>query len=75
MFTTEHHFDYTLITLVDYGSPLLREDVQINSYEDRVVIRQYNEDRDDYDEITLSVNQLKDLKAALALPEGAFRLD
>ncbi|HSF91410.1 MAG TPA: hypothetical protein VLA51_04310 [Paracoccaceae bacterium] len=74
MFTTEHEFDSTRITLVDFGSTLLREDVQIDSFEDRVVIRQYNEDRDDYEEITLSINQLKDLRAALALPEGAFKL-
>jgi hypothetical protein len=78
MFTIEHDFDATVITLVDEGAPReeeLREDVIITAFDDCITIRQYDEDEDDEIVITLSLTQLRDLAAALDLPEGSYRLE
>ena len=79
MFTIEHDFDATVITLVDEGddstSPLL-EDVIIEAYEDCVVIRQVDLMSDEPVAITLSIAQLHDLAAALdaiAMSRGVDR--
>jgi hypothetical protein len=78
MFTIEHDFDATVITLVDEGdssaSPL-QEDVVIEAFEDCVVVRQVDQMTDEPVAITLSIAQLQDLAAALDLPEGSYRLD
>ena len=73
MFTTEHEFDGTRITLVDYGDGELQEDVEILMTEDEVVVKQLQEQAGGVQEINLSRNQLKDLIAALKLPEGVYR--
>ena len=75
MFTIEHDFDATVITLVDEGSATLAEDVIIETYEDCVVIQQVDTLTDEPVRITLSLTQLHDLAAALNLPEGSYRLD
>jgi hypothetical protein len=77
MFTIEHEFDATVITLVDEGDPdmPLQEDVIIEAFEDCVVIRQVDDSTDEPQIITLSMAQLRDLAAALDLPEGSYRLD
>ena len=76
MFTIEHDFDATVITLIDEvpenGGPLT-EDVRILGFDDRVVIEQATED-DEVVRITLSLHQLEELRAALDLPEGNYRL-
>lgn len=76
MFTIEHDFDATVITLIDEpeGGPL-QGDVVITAFDDRVVIRQDEPDTDRYSEVTLSLRQLDELRAALNLPEGGYRLD
>lgn len=77
MFTIEHDFDATVITLVDEGAPReeeLREDVIITAFEDCVTIRQFDQMNEDEVVITLSLTQLRDLAAALDLPEGSYRL-
>lgn len=78
MFTIEHDFDATIITLVDEGddstSPL-QEDVIIEAFEECVVIRQVDQMTDEPVTITLSIAQLHDLAAALDLPEGSYRID
>jgi hypothetical protein len=74
MFTIEHDFDATIITLVDEGSVHLEEDVTIEAYEDCVVIQQVDPQTDEPMRITLSIRQTKDLAAALDLPEGVYRL-
>ena len=74
MFTIEHDFDATVITLVDEGSVHLEEDVTIEAYEDCVVIQQVDPQTDEPMRITLSIRQTKDLAAALDLPEGVYRL-
>ena len=78
MFTIEHDFDATVITLVDEGddstSPL-QEDVVIEAFEECVVIRQVDQITDEPEAITLSIAQLHDLAAALDLPEGSYRIE
>ena len=75
MFTIEHEFDATVITLVDEGEdgPLL-EDIVINAFEDCVTVEQVDPQTDEVLRITLSTTQLRDLAAALNLPEGIYRL-
>lgn len=78
MFTIEHDFDATVITLVDEGaaSPAaLREDVIITAFEDCVTLRQFDPQRDTDVTITFSLLQMRELAAALDLPEGSYRID
>jgi hypothetical protein len=76
MFTIEHEFDATVITLVDEGEDLpLVEDVVINAFEDCVTIDQVDPRTEDVNRITLSMGQLRDLAAALNMPEGSYRLE
>ncbi len=74
MFTIEHEFDATVITLVDEGSVPLQEDITVQAFEDCVVIEQLDPRTDSVQRITLSPEQLRDLGAALNLPEGVYRL-
>ena len=71
MFTIEHQFDATVITLIDEGSPPLAQDVIVEAYEDCVVIEQLDESSDIPLRLTLSLRQVQDLAAALNLPEGS----
>ena len=73
MFTIEHTFDASVITLVDEGDAPLGEDVTINAFEDCVTIEQLDPRTDRVQTIQLSISQVKDLAAALKLPEGAYR--
>ncbi|MBR9762489.1 MAG: hypothetical protein GYB53_02865 [Rhodobacteraceae bacterium] len=73
MFTIEHEFDCTVITLVDDGETPLREDVSINAFEECITVEQYDERTDQVQKVTLSMTQLRDLTAALNLPEGSYR--
>lgn len=74
MFTIEHDFDATVITLVDEGSAHLQEDVVILSFEDCVTVEQVDPRTDQVMKITLSQAQVRELAAALNLPEGVYRL-
>ena len=74
MFSIEHEFDSTVITLVDEGHEPLGEDVIINAFEECVTIEQYDPRTDSIARITLSPSQLRDLGAALDLPEGVYSL-
>lgn len=74
MFTIEHEFDSTVVTLVDEGKAPLTEDVTINAFEECVTLEQYDPRTDTACRITLSISQLNDLAAALDLPEGVYRL-
>lgn len=76
MFTIEHEFDATVITLVDEGADLpLLEDVVINAFEDCITIDQVDSRTEEVMRITLSLGQARDLAAALNLPEGSYRLE
>lgn len=74
MFSIEHEFDATVITLMDEGETHLQEDVTIEAYEDCIVLRQLDPETDLPVAITLSIRQARDLAAALNLPEGLYRL-
>ena len=73
MFTIEHQFDATVITLIDEGDAPFAQDVIVEAYEDCVVIEQLDEDSDIPLRMTLSLRQVQDLAAALNLPEGSYR--
>ena len=74
MFTIEHEFDATVVTLVDEAEVPLKEDVVIHAFEDCVTITQYDPRLKEDHVITLSLSQVRDLGAALDLPEGVYRL-
>jgi len=74
MFTIEHEFDATVITLVDDGHAPLQEDVVVNSFAECITVEQFDPRSDTVVKITLSPEQLRDLAAALDLPEGVYRL-
>ena len=74
MFSIEHEFDSTVVTLVDDGDAPLQEDVVINAFEECVTIEQYDPRTDRLQKITLSMAQLRDLGAALNLPEGVYSI-
>ncbi len=74
MFSIEHEFDATVITLVDEGDAPLGEDVVINSFAECVTLEQLDPRTDQVHKITLSPEQLRDLAAALDLPEGVYQL-
>ena len=74
MFTIEHDFDATVITLVDEGAAPLQEDLSISAFAECVTLEQYDPRTDTVQKITLSDAQLRDLAAALDLPEGIYRI-
>lgn len=74
MFSIEHEFDATVVTLVDEGTAPLLEDVVVNAFEECVTVEQYDPRTDSTQKVTLSMAQLRDLRAALNLPEGVYSL-
>ena len=72
MFTIEHEFDATVITLVDEAKAPLQEDVVVQAFDDCVVVEQYDPRQDAAVRITLSLTQVSELAAALDLPEGVY---
>ena len=74
MFTIEHEFDATVITLVDEGGTHLEEDVTVHAFDDVVTVEQVDPQSGDVAKITLSMAQIRDLGAALHLPEGIYQV-
>ena len=74
MFSIEHEFDSTVVTLFDEKGAHLQEDVVINLFEDCITIEQYDERSDRVQKITLSIDMAEDLAAALDLPEGVYKI-
>jgi hypothetical protein len=72
MFTIEHEFDATVITLVDEGDTPLCEDATLHAFGHQITIEQWDPRTDSVSKIVLSPNQLRDLAAALNLPEGIY---
>mgnify|MGYP003336228518 CR=1 FL=1 len=72
MFTIEHEFDATVVTLVDEGTSSLQEDVIVNSFAECITIEQYDARSDQVQKITFSIAQMRDLAAAISLPEGVY---
>lgn len=75
MFTIEHEFDATVITLIDEGTEALQEDITILAFEECVVLEQIDQMTNEVVRITLSPAQLADLAAAMDLPEGSYRIE
>lgn len=75
MFTVEHEFDATVVTLVDEGEAPLQEDVVISGFEECITVEQYDPRTDRMQKITLSITQMRDLVAAVSMPEGIYRRD
>ena len=73
MFTIEHEFDVTVVTLIDDPASHRQEDVTINAFEDCVIIEQEDAQSGELMKITLSLSQVADLTAALNLPEGVYK--
>ncbi len=73
MFSVEHDFDATVVTLVDEGETPLQEDVSVSSFEECITVEQYDARTDTVQKITLSISQMQDLMAALTMPEGVYR--
>ena len=76
MFTIEHDFDKSVVTLVDEqvdatGQPL-REDVVIHVFADRFEVTQHDPKSGQVHRIVLSNGQLGDFGAAINLPEGMY---
>jgi hypothetical protein len=74
MFTIEHDFDATIVTLVDEGPDHLQEDITVTAFEDCVTVEQLDARTDRVQKITFSLAQLHELAAALDLPEGVYRI-
>lgn len=74
MFTIEHEFDSTVITLIDEGETPLQEDIVINSFAECITVEQYDPQSDRMMKITFSPEQIRDLGVALDLPEGVYQL-
>ena len=74
MFSIEHEFDATVITLVDDGGAPLHEDVVVNAFEECITVEQYDPRTEQVQKITLSMAQMRDLGAALNLPEGVYQV-
>jgi hypothetical protein len=73
MLTIEHDFDATVVTLVDEGTAPLQEDVIVCAFEDCITVEQLDTRTDQVMKVTLSLVQLRDLAAALNLPEGIYQ--
>jgi hypothetical protein len=74
MFSIEHEFDATVITLVDEGAAPLTEDVTINAFQECITLEQLDARTGVVQKITLSMSQARDLAAAMDLPEGVYSL-
>jgi hypothetical protein len=75
LFSIEHEFDATVITLVDEGEAdrPLAEDVIVSAFEDCVTLTQPDPRNGAQVSVTLTMGQLRDLATALNLPEGVYR--
>ena len=72
MFTIEHEFDSTVVTLVDEGQSPLHEDVIVNSFAECITVEQYDPVSDRMQKVSFSITQMRDLAAAISLPEGVY---
>lgn len=78
MFTIEHEFDATVITLIDESEPNTRplnEDVVIQTFDDRIIVEQMNPRGNEVERVTFTMHQLAELRLALNLPEGNYRVE
>lgn len=74
MFTIEHEFDATVVTLIDEGHIPLKEDITINIFASQITVEQMDIRKNNVQKITFSLSQLRELESALDLPEGSYRI-
>ena len=72
MFSIEHEFDCTVITILDEGSKHLTEDITVRNFEECTTLEQYDPISYRVNKITFSISQISDLVAAIELPEGFY---
>jgi hypothetical protein len=72
MFTNEMDHDETIVTILDDGG--FYEDVQIYLYEDIVIIRQWDEDSENFKEVGMSPEMFDQFLIALNSPIGTFQV-
>ena len=72
MFSIEHEFDCTVITILDEESKPLTEDIIVTNFEECTTLEQYAPVRDSINKITFSNSQISDLVAAIKLPVGFY---
>ncbi len=75
MFSIEHEFDATVVTVVDEGEAPLQEDVIVHTFAECITVEQYDARTDRVNKITFSLSQMYDLAMAINLPEGVYTRD
>lgn len=70
MYTVEFDHDEITITIIDDSG--IHEDVIVNSFDDIVFIRQWDEDAKKIEAVAMSPGQWEELIASINSPEGAF---
>ena len=75
MFTIEHEFDATVVTLIDEGGDGAPpgEDVTVSAFEECITLTQLDPRSGEPVQVTLTMGQVRDLLVALDLPEGVYR--
>ena len=71
MFSVEFEHDEICITVIDDSNN--HEDLIVNSFDDIVYIRQYNEELDKITCIAISPDMWEELITAIHSPEGLFK--
>lgn len=70
MFTVEFdHDNFEIVVLDDNG---FHQDIRIDSFDDIVYIRQWNEEKNHFTTITISPDMWNELIESLHKPEGAY---
>ena len=70
IFTNEIDFDESKVTILDDEG--FYDDVQIYLYDDIVIIRQWDEEIENFKDIGMSPEMFEELQKALNSPVGAF---
>ena len=72
MFSIEHEFDCTVITILDEGSKQLTEDISVTNFEECTTLEQYDPINDRINKITFS-NYFASILTPLGAPLGDLR--
>lgn len=70
MFTIEYDFDNIEINILDDSGQ--HEDLKIDSFDDIVYIRQWDEDKNDFVSIVINPHMWEELMEAMNKGEGAY---
>lgn len=69
MFTVEHEFDYTSVTILDNAAK--SDDVELIFDDEYVYIRQYDNE-DDFNIVVITNSMFEEMIASYCSPEGSF---